>query len=1193
MATLKDRHNPSFLLYPVNDNRTAWRPFGLPAILVVPHRRFTNGDSIANSNVWGIRIYIEDVPQEAFVAGHDHVGQRFPDRELYAETVDSIELADRAIVPADHSFTSNGTAIDYTDATEGDTFEFTTTTGITDTIPYLPDADYYDLSDFVIEVETLPADRYNLVYQTEYFQRTISNDESLEFLCIDINHVGRAVLRLQINHPGDVIHEFYTHTPPPYLTNATRAQDTTVALYRPFTNILQDIMDEQDLLEQVNWVFDTPAEAIPYLSSLLGWDLPYFPESLDILRRAVLRRTVEFQNLAGSRRAIINLFRLFGFEILLSNLWWSSDGKRFIRPGERLPAPYEDEEITIQAACQVDLLLNDWETSGFGTFDIPFLFRPQEEAGLDNFTSLRDGGNITIEAYTVEKDSVAYTALQGIATAILADVENYGELGCSTDSNDFRSSTAISSVMDGLNVLGFSQVLITGKLGEATQEILVGTEPPISKANTSFNRETNRLQLTFNGHQDLTDKAIFAFAIYERQKLIVPDIISDLQSNRFDIQVLTQDFSEFADPVTLEFALEFLNRLKAFHSLLNAIRTTVELTETYEVTDWCIGGDRQQRYDTDAGRLQVPPAIIPDIPSDINDCTKLDPRTLGYKDEDILLRQRKLANLPEEHAAWKALDDRLDTAAEGLQLSPAPAAPGRDECRYTQYGQDRITTDARVELKSVINHPSPTAAQQGGIETNPRLSPIDTSDNGEFSGTGTLASSNSDSSAFSSFTREYTDIRVPLCDLTGVDYCYKGRVDDELLYRQTLVTDDYPRSRPCSIGMGVGVYYTYPSLSIMVVPGTVRPASGSKTSKSQFSGAAPAGGLQQYSTGIQNEYLNAPYDEPLDRKLNSVLGRLYREYDNPPDQTLHYSNRLGLPNPNQRYQLALQRPSLVIDKPTLHLPGCRFPLMNALLADFTHPDWEARPWDDAYSTYCGPINSCSSDPTFLNCQLVAGTGDNETMVFDSVPFTIVSNGLTPDIPSLGDHTLGTSAAFSELDVVHSVYMGGADDSIYVVLDQVCDYDSAVDDAILVVPEAVFNSHNECTTGETIDYADGYACVSGFQTYNGEDYSTYEEVLIGLGMTFFGTSVPSALFLLGSGIRVETGVRLDCGCLLTPCDGTTEGDTICGTSSYLDDDDTYDWNSDHLQIELRLIAEELVGTCSTQLNGEIPTLLEML
>jgi hypothetical protein len=266
--------------------------------------------------------------------------------------------------------------------------------------------------------------------------------------------------------------------------------------------------------------------------------------------------------------------------------------------------------------------------------------------------------------------------------------------------------------------------------------------------------------------------------------------------------------------------------------------------------------------------------------------------------------------------------------------------------------------------------------------------------------------------------------------------------------------------------------------------------------------------------------------------------------------------------------------------------------MNALEDDFTHPDWEARPWDDAYSTYCGPVNSCSSDPTFLNCRLVSDAG--ETMVFDSLPFTIVGNGLTPDIPSLGDHTLGTSAAFSESDVVHSVYMNGASDSIYVVLDQVCEYDSAVGDTgILVVPDAIFNSHNECTTGEIVDYADGYACSSGFQSYDGDDFSSYEEVLIGLGMTFFGTAVPSALFLLGSGIRFESGIRLDCGCLLTPCDGTTDGDTICGVSNYLDEDDTYDWNNDHLQVELRLIAEEIVGTCSTQLNGEIPTLLELL
>ena len=97
MATIKDIHNPSYVLFPVNNNRTAWRPFGLPTILVVPHKETSTGLGLANSSVFNVKIFIEDVPTEARVAGHQNVGLRYPDRELYAVNVDNLQLAERAI----------------------------------------------------------------------------------------------------------------------------------------------------------------------------------------------------------------------------------------------------------------------------------------------------------------------------------------------------------------------------------------------------------------------------------------------------------------------------------------------------------------------------------------------------------------------------------------------------------------------------------------------------------------------------------------------------------------------------------------------------------------------------------------------------------------------------------------------------------------------------------------------------------------------------------------------------------------------------------------------------------------------------------------------------------------------------------------------------------------------------------------
>jgi hypothetical protein len=653
---------------------------------VVPHQRDLQNAPIPNSEINDLRIYIRDVPREAKVAGPENTGLRVPDKELYGLTIDIVDLNTRQIIPQNYqALDSNGQNAD--NLTEGGSFLYTTATRIVDSIPYLANANYYDLSEYLIDLELLTPDRYQLVYEVGFYARVLTNDELREFLCIDLNRTSIARYTFEINHPGDVIHQFYTLTPPPYLTNANKSQDTTISLYRPFTDILQDVFDEQTLLEKVNWVFDAPPETIPYMSAILGWDIPYFPESLDQLRKAVLRRTVELQNIAGSRQALIRLFRLFGFEIVISNLWWSSDGKRYIRPGQKLPPQYESEEITIQSVCQIDLILRDYATEGFASFNIPLLHRPQEVTDIDDFAGLRDGGDLTIEAYRVSTSSDAYTVLKELSESISKDPDNFGEnSGCYNDANGFLTSVELSQKLDGLNLRGFSQITISGKLGSVANSLELGL-PPISTETISFDRENNVLSLAINGYFDSEDEAIFAFVLYRRQQINVPEAIKDLQSNRFDVQVTLQEGVQTPDPVTLDFAIEFLFRIKAFHSLLNIIKTRISLTETYLVTDLSVGGGVQMRFDTDAGRLQVPPAIIPNIPGIIDDCTLLDPQSLGYKETDIRFRLDILSNLAEEFEAWLRLNGREDEAIadERLALLKRRIVEG---CQYTSHGQD-------------------------------------------------------------------------------------------------------------------------------------------------------------------------------------------------------------------------------------------------------------------------------------------------------------------------------------------------------------------------------------------------------------------------------------------------------------------------------------------------------------------------
>lgn len=1193
-----DNNNPSFVMLPINNDRTAWRPIGFPVVMAVPRKRDAAGEAIPNSQVYDVKVYIESVPRSALVAGHTNVGLRFPDRELYAKYLTALDLAERLIDVSNYPITRNGVEVEYSAAEDGDIVNFITASGVKGTFEYLIGADYYDFSDILIENETLPPDVYNLVYECQYNVRVIAKDYPL-FVCIDASDTAFALMKMAIKHPGAIIEEFYRRTPTPYLTSESRSNDTTVDFYRPFTDILHDVYDEQTLLGRINWVYDISPSAIPYLSTLLGWDLPYFPQSLDSMRKAVLRRTAELQNLKGSKRAIVEIFRLFGLDILINNLWYSSDGKRFIAPDATLPVPYTDEQIVVEELCQTDVLIGGETPVSFNEYVIPLLYRPQLKAGIDNFKAPRDIADVTLDAYYVETGSPAYEILSEIVDEIKNNVEGWGG-GCDTDADGYLNNTELHDRLAGESLLGHSKVLIKGSAGDAVQSFFKGVYPPLKPNGVALKRDDNRLKVILNGYFDQADNGkVFLFATYERLEAVVPAVLKDLQSNRFDIQILTRPLDEVTDPTVVEFALEFLYRLKSIHSLLNVIRTRAELTENYEVTDICFGGDFIQRYDTELGRLQVPPAIIPDA-----DVCKT-PEQQGYKPEDLVYRQRKIEALGPEYEAWRTYDDRsgdLDTGDSRLS-APQPAL-GRNASKFSYLGQDRVIGQ-RVELRDSAYGPSPNANQNGvGLSYNTALTPVTDSVNGNFTATGAAASSNGDGKSYGQFVREYTEIRTVLSKLDGyTDYCYKGRVDDELLYKPTIATDESYRHRPCSLGMGVGVYWTYPTVSIIARPGTSKPVNSSKTSIQAFSGLAPDSTIIYHNTGLLGDYLKAG-NGVLPKKSNSILGKLLRNYSTPNGQTLHYTNRQSVDSIDQKDHLAIQRIALDIQKPTLHLPGCRFAMMYALENDYIDPNYRARPYDDAFATSCGVEYACGDqEPTYLNYYIEEVTNGNEVLVYDDMPYTVYGNGLKPDIASLSDHSI-LPDYYDENSVIHKVYMLDADSKPAITFDQVTPLNDTLVDLLIETEDPLFNSATECSgsAGVYKDFADGYPSVFGVQLNSSNSLSRsgqYDTIMSGLGLNdSLAHTTYSYTFTCNSGIRTELGVRLDCGCSKVECDDVTDSTdpryykTICSLSTYLDDGE-YDWDSDHIVIHPYMLLEETIGANSLICNGEIPSLLEVV
>jgi hypothetical protein len=482
---------------------------------------------------------------------------------------------------------------------------------------------------------------------------------------------------------------------------------------------------------------------------------------------------------------------------------------------------------------------------------------------------------------------------------------------------------------------------------------------------------------------------------------------------------------------------------------------------------------------------------------------------------------------------------------------------------------------------------------QSGCHSDVQKSPVDHVQAGEFDRTGPQSSSNSDSSIYGSFTREYAQLRQAWSDLDeSTDYCYKGRVDDEILYRPTLLPDERVILKPCSISLGTGVYYVFPSYSVTVINGVLKPAKNSRSPRTIFSGGATKGNQQIHLETIQRSYLEASYDTPLGR--DSMLSRLYRDYGNPQDYTIHYMDRFNSET-DQRHNLALIRPNINIHKPTLHLPGCRFPVLNALLNDFYHPEWNAKPWDDDFSKYCGAKNICNNDePDFLNSRLVVGTDGNEYLEYDMLPFQALGNNLVPDISSLGDHQIGTK--FDEHDVIHKVYMQSADQGHECLqLESVCGYDTSTENGAMTTDRPLFGSHANCGT-QFKDFADGYACLSGMVDHQGEDIGRdglFDEIFDSIGVPRRdSTASTNVLILLSSGIRSEKGIRLDCGCLLFDCDQTEESDmtAICSVGLFLNNGE-YEWEGDHIQMESTMKLDQNLEIGSMLLDGSIGSLLE--
>lgn len=759
MAKLIERFQPSFVTWPLQNNRTAFQPVNVPLVLVVPFTRDpATNEQLADSGVTNLKFFIEDAPGLVPVAGFEHTGVFVPDLLRFSLDVSPSQLQsvliNLTVLPFFDKIT--GAQKSFVDAQIGDFFEYTlnrgliATTGPRDRIEYLPDAIYYDLSTFIIETLDLkPLGRYRFSWQCNYFNRIITQDN--ELFCIDNTDQRLARFSIVMIHPGEIHQMMIEQTPSVYFQGTPLDQDTLIKFYRPFADALQDIFDEQDLMVGINFIDKIPAQFVPYLAYLIGWDLPFFPGATDNIRRAVLKNGRRLQQLKGSRRVIRELFELFGYTIDIVNLWYSRSGTKFIGPGEKQPPAYKDEEIEVKTVCQTEILLANYNTDGFGGFEIPLLFKPNED--------------ITIDAWLVKTGSLADQQLTNLLNTIDIDPEGLMAPVCAVSTTGALISAPLQTQVTGSSI-GYSQVIVTQKFG-AKEEVRVN-EAPLSIHTVKYNRDRNLITLGFDHNIDFNDDQykLYAFATYTRQQIVVPQKLTDLRSNRFDIAILfNRTTGASPDSALLDFLLDFIFKLKAFHSLLRKITYTVQVIDIYNVTDFCLGGRVAQAPGTDLGELQTIPAIIPTSPGSTLECNDAALKR-GFKDTDFALREEILRGLKEEHKTWKNLDgthqipDNLSPILASLERIQ-PNVPDAPPCEFTKYGQDRVIDTDNPCCNKDFDHRS--------------------------------------------------DERTKLCDDTNniLNNCFTGRVHQDTKIVRTIVETEIFRPRPCELMLGKGFYYTH------------------------------------------------------------------------------------------------------------------------------------------------------------------------------------------------------------------------------------------------------------------------------------------------------------------------------------------------------------------------------------------------
>jgi hypothetical protein len=965
---------PFWYFLPYINNRTAWKPIGFPSIFIIPFGVDGGGNVLSRTQPSTIEVSVLDNVTRNKVAGHQNLDLFFPDRELFTVRLSSREIRDRMIEIGDFE-------------SDKDWVYIINRNGLRGRIPNVINGLYYDLSDVMVDVENLSSGRYQLSYKAIVGKRVYDNNDSI--ICIKDNEVDSIYSNVDFVHPGEIIEQFKKNTPSIWFSNVKLSEEPIFKIYKPITDCLQNVYDEQNILARLNFVNSLYPETTPYLSRILGWDIPYFPKSLDSLRTNILRYTTYLQKNRGTLKAVNELFQLFGFEVLISNLWFDIDNSDLVSPS------YDSDKIGIEDIEVTDILESGLISPGFYQNRIPLVSKPSVRFEDSHF--VRIYSDIELIGFTVDIGGDAHN-----------DIDNIIK-------NDNLH------LIDQIEGFRKRHTVVVDKDGNISSEYF--TNRIINSDSIKINFLDPSVEFSLSGHWNDDNEVIYLFARYRHQSVRVSSELLSRRSNYFDIKLVEPIDSDSLTGLVLDYVLEFLYRIKAFHSLLRKFLISLELEDAYLVTDYCYGPNLSELPQSDAGKQQVPPAIDP---GDIEECSDVRP----YKDIDYIYRTRLLRNLIEEYNAYLKYDDRefKSVVLGALQLQYPDL--DRAEGYYNEYGQDIFKGGYEVSREfgyiDLYSFPNNFA----------EIKPIE-----YFDYSFKYFNADSRDMNFSKYSMIdlYTNTVKPDSLFNNSETCFKGRVEDNFVINLTSILEESYSNSSCDLVLGNGTYF-------ITVPGIFRYGVenrqiGSKSNKPIYSD------IDRWSS-------TRPQSFGENRRVGINSSRISNQ-----KSELHYTDRNGGLEITWG-TLADKSVSMEIQKTNMHFPGTRFVSMSGLREDFVSVHYKLRPWD---------IDICDERNDQLNTRLEY-IDENQYIIFEQLQYIIEGNGQYPDIPNMSNHI---GSVINQNEVVHKIYSQHI--SYWDTDIEQCDYS----DVIVTNGDNLFRKLCDGTDGDNVDYLVGYPALTGF------------------------------------------------------------------------------------------------------------------